>query len=559
MFIKIALLLTLLFSAAAFGAQCLEDEQWKEMSKKEKNRHLKQFDYESVDDGCFYTYIKRLVEVDSEKLGTLDQILVRRTRHEGFSPELFLRFFQIETLVNNTQLWRMVVNTWIQNNQPVYSVLMDYSKGSKMPVADSLYEALHEAGAMDIHAYVRWGKVLSILEKYKEAASVYCLICVREPRMVHLALSQMGQFFSDAEPRKIAPALDSFSRCMSQSSFPDKALYRNYLADLCGKMGLYEKQVEILVELDVPGAPVTEKLLEIAMNHLSDKRYRLAQNAALLAYNRLNKGELRSNAAVIAYQSYLELGVKDSALYWLGRADLSTQERMADAAALCQVTGHLHNARILIDSMSSSLTRDTLLIRQYLFAGEKKKATSFSADSMRHRNSKERNLWKGRAFLFSSQPLKAAAVFDSMAFSSTWHAASEVLNYRFGVKKLQGDAHALKTWAQIEYYIYIGKLQKGADLLFSEGLSNEVTEWLAVRLGRTLLRARRALETIQILDKVNIEKHSPEFLYIKAEALYIEGRLKQASSLVEQLLVDFPTDVFAQKARILLTRIRTAE
>lgn len=556
---RFVLLLFTLISASAWGAECLDDSQWKGLSAGEKKKYLDRFESESADDRCLCAFIRRYEEVYPDNANKLVQKISPRIQSEGFSVDLLLCLLRTDSLPENRPVWRSLVNLWIQKHQPVYSILMDYGEGGKMPYADSLYRALHLAGALDVHAYVRWGRVLSMLEKFEDAALVYCFICEREPRMVHLALSQMRQFFSDAEPGRISPALDKFKSCISQSSFPDTVLFRNWIADMFGNAGLYDKQVEMLVEFDIPREPVTGKLLDIARDHFAGKRYRFALKPAVLAFRRLDKGDMRSDAAVIAYQSYLALGMKDSALHWLGRADLSTGERIADAAALCQETGHLYNARALIDSMPSSLTKDTLVIRQYLFSGELEKAAGFAKDSLRHRSSKQRTLWKGRTLLFSSKIPEAASVFDSLEFSPSWYAASEVLNYRFWLQRFQADYNVLKAWSRMEYFLFTENLQKGADLLASQKFSGEAGEMMAVLLGKAYLKKGKPQDVIRVLDLVKVENHSPEFLYTRAEALYILGRLEEAGFMVEQILVGFPTDVHAQKARILLSQIRSPE
>ncbi|MFP4013917.1 MAG: tetratricopeptide repeat protein [Chitinispirillaceae bacterium] len=556
MICKTALLLIAALFASAWSAECLDDSRWNGLGSDEKEKYLDRFEAESADDHCLCSFIRRFAEVYPENANKLTRMISPRVNSKGFSPDLLLCLLRADSLPENRRMWRSIVKLWIQEHQPVHGILMDYGEGGRMPYADSLYRALHLAGALDVHAYVRWGRVLSMLEKFEEAASVYCLICEREPRMVHLAFSQMRQFFSEAKPRKISPALDTFKNCISQSSFPDTALYRNWLAGMFGNAGLYEKEVETLLELDTPEESVAGDLLDIARDHFTARRYRFALKPAILAYRRLDKS---SDAAVIAYQSYLELGVKDSALYWLRHADLSSSGRIADAATLCQETGHLYNARELIDSMTSSLTRDTLVIRQYLFAGEKEKAAAFAKDSLRHRGSRQRSLWRGRTLLFSSRIPDAAAVFDSLEFSPSWFAASEVLNYRFRIQKLQADYDALKVWSAMEYHIFTGNLQKGADLLRSQKLSGEAKEMISVLLGKAYLKKSKPAEAISALDLVNVEKHSPEFLYTRAEALYIVGRLEEARTAAEEILVDSPTDVHAQKARVLLAQIRSSQ
>ncbi len=555
---KAVFLLFILLSIFTVEATCFDDSGWIDLSLAEQEKILNSFNAVDADDQCIYKYIGFLLKAKNGQLGSIVDLLNRRKDSRGFSSELLVSLSNYESILNSGALWKSLVSFWKQANQPVYNHLVSLGEGGRMPFADSLYEVLHSSAELNSHDYLRWGRILSLLGKYPKAAKVYCRVCQLEPVMAHVALSQMWQFFTEGEPSKIAPAVDQFRSCIFGGTVRDTVLFRTWMADLCAEIGLYDKQVDVLVGLETRGEPVAESLVDIARSHFLSRRYRFALKPAMLAFQRLGKGELRTNAAIMAYKSYQELGISDSALVWLKRAELTSPARLADAASFYQGTGHLATAKRLIDSLPASLPKDTLVLRHTLFTGELINALKLTAqlDTLKT-HVREWVLWRGRILIFSNRADEAIALLDSLPFSPSWSGSSEILNYKFRYNKLLDDQNASKLWSDLEFLIYTGNLQKAKQLLLSINIDDENRQMLAAVLGRVMTEKGNADETLEMLDSLSIKKPGPEILYFRAEALYIVGRLKESSLAAEQILLEYPTDVFAQKARILLSGIRT--
>ena len=451
------------------------------------------------------------------------------------------------------QVWSESIDV----TQQIRRSLLNNSDGGKLPIADSLYRVLDASGELDVHDYLRWGRVKSLLEDYSGAADLYCKAAAADARMVYAAVTQMGQFFSDIVSDEQLAALNNFKICILSLEAADTVYLRNWLADLYRRSGVYDSEIKVLVELDIPSSPVARRLADAARDHLSKRRYRYAANSAVLAYGRLEQGAQRTNTALIAYQSYMRLGVRDSALIWLKRPGLTDTAAKAAAAGLYQETGHLASAAALIDSMNASLSKDTLLIRQRLFSNEIDKALSLASSNLLswRQHPREKCLWQTRCLIFSGKAEHAVPVIDSVKFSASWHASAELLRYKYWLQKLSGESGASSTWGNLEYLIYTGNLTLAVQKLKDYGLSGDTGEMMAVRAAGALMREGSITEALLVLDLVKNSAGSPEYLYFRAEALFNAGRKDDARVTAGKLLTDFPTDVFAQKARILLSKI----
>jgi tetratricopeptide (TPR) repeat protein len=268
--------------------------------------------------------------------------------------------------------------------------------------------------------------------------------------------------------------------------------------------------------------------------------------------------------------------VRDSALHWLSLSGVASRDAKVQTVALNQETGRARDAAVLIDSLPSSLSKDTLTVRQHFFTGELGKALAHTSANIVSwvMNPRERMLWQARGLIFSGRPYDAAPALDSLRFVPGWHAAAEVLRYKYWMQKLEDDQGMLDIWGRLELFIYIGDLAAAAELLRKLKLSGEAGEMLAVRLARPLAKAGRYQEALEVLELAGggglpdygikgIDRgeaqgkhvNTPEYLYFKAEMLHEIGRREEARGIAQRILKEFPGDIFAQKARILLMKI----
>ena len=454
----------------------------------------------------------------------------------------------------------------------IINLIHKHSDGAGLPTADTLYRILDSAGRLNAHELLRYGRVKSLIGQYREAARIYCRAATGDQRLEHAAMTQMGNLLADADSTEKAAATRIFERCALAAPNADTAMFRNWLADFCGNQGLFEQEISILTRLHTTESPSDRRLADAAKRHFSNRRYRLAANAAAAAHKHSDEPQRRSDAAFTAYQSYLQLRIRDSALIWLDLSGINDKDAKIQAVTLNQETGHLETAATLIDSLPASLSKDTLTVRQLIFAGDPTRALAAITTSKSNAwtlNTRERNLWRGRCLIFNGQPHEAMPILDSIRFAPNWHAAAEVLRYKYWVQKLDDNRNALDTWGKLEHAIYTGSHTTAIRLLKGRKMQGEAGEMLAIRLAKALKQASHHAEALEILElaaggpdygikginRKNTHTPGPEYLYLKAEMLYETGRQEEAKAVAQKILTDFPLDIFAQKARVLLAKI----
>jgi hypothetical protein len=279
---------------------------------------------------------------------------------------------------------------------------------------------------------------------------------------------------------------------------------------------------------------------------------------ARIAFDRAKNPEIKAAAAELLYQSYQALHKNDSALLWLGRADSTGENHRIDAVALYQSAGRLIDARAVLDKIIPSFDRDTLTIRQYVFEGNMKGALEalHNANSRWTQKTNEMLLWKARILLFSGSFDEVTMLLDSAVISPRWKGAKEVLDYRLGLHLYQGSSDALSVWSRIVTALYIGKPEEGEKTLaVAQALPTDLAIALQLLIIRDLLARERVDAAMAFFAKHGEGTMSPEYLYLHADAELKSGQVTLARDLLLRIIGDFPSDVFAEKARVLLSRL----
>ncbi len=571
---------------ASQKALCVDISGW---SPERPQTVVASFKSPRVTDECFSALISTLAAADKKTLSdSLAPIFSSRAAKGRFTLGLLFSLYRIKPLSGDAALWGRVVDIWAASSpQTPDAILAENGEGVGIPVADTLYRALDAAGRLDAQGLLRYGRVKCLEGDYRAAAGIYCRAAA-DKRFEHVAVTQMEQLFTDADSAARSNAMREFRVCALSLPEADTAYYRNRLADFYGRHGHFDEEISILAALSTKSAPTGRRLAETARGHFSARRYRLAAAAASAAYGRMEEGDqTRASAAVTAYKAYTQINAPDSALVWLRISGAADKDAKILAVALSQETGRSEEAARLLEQLPPSLSKDTLAVRAYLFSGEIGKALNHIAAATTPSwvmSPRERMLWSVRCMVFQGQPYDAAPTLDSLKFMPSWHATSETLRYKYWLQKLdEGGAPqgAAQVWGRLEYCIYKGDLNAAAKLLkgffdaagIQAAGAGSAGEAMAARLAGALAANLKYAEALEVLEtaggggrrgnvpnlNLNINFNTdggrgPEYLFVKAEALKGLGRDGDAREIAQKILKEYPGDVFAQRARMLLVK-----
>jgi hypothetical protein len=212
----------------------------------------------------------------------------------------------------------------------------------------------------------------------------------------------------------------------------------------------------------------------------------------------------------------------------------------------------------MIGSLRKSFSRDTLEIRQRLYSGDARGGLDCAAGLGRQWSDRPADitLWRIRCMLFCGVTDGFGAILDSATVDPSRESGRELIDYRYYWNMFSRSKDVLDVWKKIEYDLYIGQADRASERMLGIALPKEMHTAILLRLLRELkARGHTALLLRQFSVQSDIPV-APEYVYLHAETLLASGREKaEVEELLLRLIREFPTDVFSQKARILLARL----
>ena len=546
---------------AAEDSSCpFNHDAWEEVSSRRRRRILGTADVSSLDVPCAASLLIRLAESPRPPVSpasVLENLVTTRGRLPRELPFELIRFPEFDS---RPDLVRLVAEMWEADHGPFRRAL-DKARGEgAMQTADSLYEFMDRADMLSTFDVLRWAECTSVLEKPIEAARLLCRVSREESRFSPIALRQLREMLEDADSASVVAVLSEYRRCMTASEMVDDVeLYRR-LADTYYTSGLYRQEALMLAELaDRDGGAQTRSLLDVAGRNLRHGLAREALFAGRLAWSRAEDTATRLQCAALLARAWQARGIDDSAAVWARRARFGGLSQPGRAVELFQTSGLLRAADSVLQTMPASMIRDTLMIRQLIFAGELDRAEQAAGNLRRLARWKgrtnERLLWEARTLLFNRKVPRARQCIDSLRFEPSWDKAGEVLGYRYRLGKLSSSFDAAADWGTIERFLYTGRPDKAASTVRLASYPPDIAEPAALRLAGGFVEQGDAEAALEVLRTHAPGGSSPEYRYTRGAALLQQGRRQQARSLLEELILSFPRDVFSSKARVLLMKL----
>ncbi len=530
---------------------------------------------QTTDESCLLTIISTIDTSRSSIPDTLVSVLNRWTAHHHVSSKLLCTGYNNQFVHHHEQLWNTLWRSFQASHKPLFLEAYRLYNDGSIYTADTLLHIYDSEGKTDNQTLSLWIKIKTITKDYKAIPPLYCRLfslvsqSPKElslpggiPGSIHSIKTQFQQTLDESGKDNIPQILSGFKNCiLSMKNVYDPELLR-WLAYLSGNYGLYDDELEVTLAIrsSDDGFSTSGDLADIARNRFFNKSFVHALRAGREAFKKADNDNDRSTAGSLIYQSFVALGLNDSALQWIGYAKLSNLNNLQNAINLYQLSGQTALAQALINKLQSSVTKDTLTIRQALFSQNLKAAYELlhHNDSLKsHKN--ELYLWKVRVTLFNKESDNLMKLLDSIPEIPQFRGAAEVLEYKYRALKLMDCPEVLEAWQLIEYNIYINRFS--AALAFFEQLQcNIYCKTVCARvIVHRLFERKKIADALAVLSSFDESGISAELLYLKALCLLEQKNPAESRILLEKILLDFPDDIYSGKARLVLSDLKSGQ
>jgi hypothetical protein len=530
---------------------------------------------ESTDESCILSIISNIDDNHSLNLDTLANILDRWTVHHRLSPKLLCAGYNNHIVHQHAQLWNSLWQGFQVSHKQLFTEAYKLYNDGSMYTADTLLHIYDSEGKIDNQGLSLWIKIKTITKAYKEIPSLYCRLFNLVPqatnkKLLHEALP--GSMYSlkiqfqqtlDESGKDIVPQiLTGFKKCILSNQLRNDAELLRWLAQLSGNYGLYDDELEftLAIQSSDDGFSVSGELADIARNRFINKSFVHALKAGREAFRKAENNDDRTTAGSLVYQSFVALGLNDSALQWIHYAQLTNLNNLLNAINLYQMSGQITQAQALINKFPSSLIKDTLTIRQAIFSQNLRTAHELLQrnDSLKN-HTNELYLWNVRIALFNKESDNLMKLLDSIPDIPKFSGAAEVLGYKYRYFKLMDCPESLEAWQLIEYNSYIGKLMATPASVEQFQSDDGCKAECALVLAHRLYERKRNADALAVLSSVDESGVSAEFLYLKARCLYEQEKPVECKKLLEKILLDFPDEIYSDKARLMLSDLTSGQ
>lgn len=509
-----------------------------------------------IDSVCFCSVIETLL-ARGKKVDPDSMILFvkRWAENNKTSTGLLLKCYRSELIYSARPVWSIIFADWQHDNQTVYHEFDNLIKSGMHSIADTLYSIFDAEGKLEPQDWLRWAKLKALIGDYSKVATLCCRVIQLEPGLSEFTLYQFGLILEDSDSAVSDNMMEQFYKCSLRDPETDTLSIRSWLADTYSKLGFFRQELNIFKVMSASGVSVAARALDAARSRFSRKRFRDAIDAARMSYLNTDRFALKSAAASLIYQSFTKLGEKDSAAQWLNRIDLGSDKNRIEAICFYQNNGDFSNAARLIDTLSVSVARDSLVIRQFILQGNFQKAYDFLSKPKPyiHNDQQSFSLWMARMLLFCSKYDEFTAFIDTLEIAPFWACAAELISYQYWLQFLGNSTESLVAWANIEYNLYCGSFHKVSQILSHYQIPDGHRWKLALHASKSCLKRGQQKEALSLLKNADVKEIAPEFLYFKAEAFYRCGESDSAKLIFNKIMLEHPADLFSEKARVFLT------
>ncbi len=520
-----------------------------------------------MDRDCFIAFLKRYSQRINtpEKSTTLLSFLRKYCKKaHAFEPAVLHVFLNSIDTADYSKLSADITAIWKTYNRSLRLPISRMERAGLYAEADSLYGDLNTLSPLSVYDLLGWARIRGVLGNFSGAAELFCLASTKDKAMVNPALNQLKRLLMDVSAAEYKrQALQMFSECYQSHAGADLDSLSQWLSAAYAHFDLFLDEERAITRLDKNPRSKGNRLLKTARHRFARNLFAEALPAARKAWRYITREPHRQKCALILYQSYLHTGKSDSALLWLEKVDLTHTHGKANAVVLYQNSGFLQKADSILGTLSKSITRDTLTIRQHLVTGPLSKARSFIAACRKETHwgttKREIYLWEFRCAVYEGAMSRTALYLDSITntrYPPSWTYTSEVLTTQLALKRVGRYPEAFKYWGKLQHAIITNTLIGRSSGFSGEKWPKPVREYLAGTLIGALINNKLYERAQLVIDSIPVQNNPPQIQYYRALVSFMLGNNEKARSIFKEIILASPDDVFAQKARIYLLKLK---
>jgi hypothetical protein len=420
-------------------------------------------------------------------------------------------------------------------------------------VADSLFNIADSLDMLNANDISKWVQIKFLLKEYKDIANICCKALTKEPDIEYYINNNLYENLKDQPVEIKKLILSSYEICIFNRKKCDTIKTFLWLYNTYGSFAMFDEQTNIIKTYEKKIPHVAEYYLSMAKTRFLNGFIEKAIIPAIEAFTKTDSlSEQKSLAAMIVYECYKILGKNNDALFWLSKASFNDIKSKINAITFFQEAQYLNKADSIINTLSPGISKDTLLIRQALFSQNVSLALNI-LNTIKDYNSGL--IWKLRIFTFSGRIKDILEWVDTVSFSSFWSYASEFLSYRYKFNIIKEDPSSFKDFGTIQYEIWLNRPEKAISLI-KKDFSSSIKMLIACDVCRALYKKQLYSDALKIIYMFELSDLSPELSFILGDILIKQGETNKGIKILEDIIINYPSDVFSYKAKKILEEIK---
>ncbi|MBN1130846.1 MAG: hypothetical protein JXA71_17795, partial [Chitinispirillaceae bacterium] len=381
----------------------------------------------SFDESCLGILLDRMkTKADRQQVDLVVELVETWSESHGFSMRLLSGISRLQAQRGDAETGKRIVALWEKRNKSFSAAVSEFSAAGRQGSADSLFRAVDRCMLLGPDALLRWARIKEVRGAFRQSAALHCRAMAGEPRIRSVALHQFSHLLENASRDSVRVALGELRRCIFSLPETDTSRMQQWIADAYARNGCDSEEIGVLTQFSPLSPSLVTRLLDIARIQYRRGNHSLAVIAARHCFDNAAEAHRMQTAAAVLCHAYDALGKADSSLYWVQRSDLSSEKGKIEAVALYQRRGRPADAEKLLHELRPSLARDTLAVRQRLFAGDIEGAGALVGTAAWNDHPREALLWKTRTLVFTARFDDLGPFFDTLRLDPAWENSKEL-------------------------------------------------------------------------------------------------------------------------------------